>query len=685
MIKLENEHYIRFILLLIKGGTEVLRKTFTKGLKKQNVSLNEFLQTNKADICNSKQISKLQRDILYPPPPHYSDISKWDISLLSYIALNFLSNELSGTETLALKKIRDMRNDIHGHSNDAAIETRKFTCIWSELSLVITTLSYTMSDEERQGLIDLISTLSSDQLDIYKAIEELKLLERRDEFFECIQTSLENLQRSQSELASAVDSCHKDVIQMNETMCQGLLDIRKQLFDMSKSMENRGENTKIVNTMFGRVRVSADEQSIVNTAENVLLSASVESVRKSESSGTLSAVKEKVDTFVEDVEGLSVKVDSVDEGSIVFTFTCSSLGALIDLIDYFQSPLIERRLDGIAIALESVICHKVRLTASIPVEPLQEIVKKLQAADPQRTLKFSMTCTGVEGLQHAWEVFEEEAASNSINNLSKALTDAVGKPVRVETAIDMEQMKKAIQLTKAQLGGSRDIDSGENLAERFEEVHVGYGGVDDTKKHIEERIKDSPGKCFEGEDSTVVKETGADQRQGGISKRPKTEKKNIVLERESKRQKIEEDSETKPNDDERTGKDLEEGQQTMVFGLAKPEVMNEGKSQLNISTSSSVNLFSLDSEKRNDNIGEQTHGGNSEDVTNVQRKKMTKIEIEKMDVSTAEHTQAQYGDYGHDVDAAFHMQTRSQTKKALAERGTDSGNAKASAIQFVKI
>lgn len=63
-----------------------------------------------------------------------------------------------------------------------------------------------------------------------------------------------------------------------------------------------------------------------------------------------------------------------------------------------------------------------------------------------------MSCTGLEGLLHAWDVFEEGAASNSLNELSKTLSEVIGKTVRLETSIDVEQMKKAIQATKQYLG-----------------------------------------------------------------------------------------------------------------------------------------------------------------------------------------------------------------------------------------
>jgi hypothetical protein len=63
-----------------------------------------------------------------------------------------------------------------------------------------------------------------------------------------------------------------------------------------------------------------------------------------------------------------------------------------------------------------------------------------------------MSCSGINGLLHALEVFAEGKAANSLNELSKALSKAVGKPVKLHTSMDMDQIKNAVQSIHDQLG-----------------------------------------------------------------------------------------------------------------------------------------------------------------------------------------------------------------------------------------
>ncbi|XP_053396011.1 E3 ubiquitin-protein ligase rnf213-alpha-like [Mercenaria mercenaria] len=218
MFTLENEYYIRFILLLVKGGTEVLRKVVIKGLQKRNVKLETFLEENRSTICNSNLISKIQRDILYPPSPDSTDISKWDISLLSFIILEFLKSYFTAGDISSVVKLRDMQDMVSAHQADAAIDGREFTTIWSDLSVTITVLCHAMelNDNEKDFLMKLVSSIASADLDMNEAVKELKMLKDTGEFLKGIQTSLTNLEylesakQSQSALETSVSALNED-------------------------------------------------------------------------------------------------------------------------------------------------------------------------------------------------------------------------------------------------------------------------------------------------------------------------------------------------------------------------------------------------------------------------------------------------------------------------------------------
>lgn len=131
-----------------------------------------------------------------------------------------------------------------------------------------------------------------------------------------------------------------------------------------------------VTAMFGALRVSADEQFTISTAENLLLSASKCSVEKAAPPEYLQALKEKVDAFFEDLEKVGTKANSVERGSVLIEFTCP-LAAVIAVINYFCSELIEARMADIAHCLEIIIGKRIVLIAYIPQQEMDNTLRNL--------------------------------------------------------------------------------------------------------------------------------------------------------------------------------------------------------------------------------------------------------------------------------------------------------------------
>ena len=123
--------------------------------------------------------------------------------------------------------------------------------------------------------------------------------------------------------------------------------------------------------------MQADNQQDADRAENLLLSASIEHIGKSENTEVPKFVKEAVSTFLEEIEQLDVKVELIVRDPLTFTFVCSSLGSLKDLIEYFEDPLLQTGLDAVATALQRETGLLVKLSANISSNLLQAILGKL--------------------------------------------------------------------------------------------------------------------------------------------------------------------------------------------------------------------------------------------------------------------------------------------------------------------
>lgn len=127
----------------------------------------------------------------------------------------------------------------------------------------------------------------------------------------------------------------------------------------------------------GRLLLAADEQETVDYAEHVLLKASKDSIENCPTE-TNQQVREIVDKFIEDIEKLDIKVEKVSEGSILFDFKCSSLSALLDLIDYFNGSKFQARLQNIAEALENITGKQINVSGLLDVQSFQDVITKLR-------------------------------------------------------------------------------------------------------------------------------------------------------------------------------------------------------------------------------------------------------------------------------------------------------------------
>jgi glycyl-tRNA synthetase (class II) len=129
-------------------------------------------------------------EILYPEPSKTSDIREWDIQLLCFILIEYFKQELNTPEQLAVRKIREMRNDFYAHYAKACIDRNTYFSLWSELSLIMTTMAAKMPESEKEKNDNLIRKLCSSKLDMNSATEEIKKLNDSDEFIDKIKQCL---------------------------------------------------------------------------------------------------------------------------------------------------------------------------------------------------------------------------------------------------------------------------------------------------------------------------------------------------------------------------------------------------------------------------------------------------------------------------------------------------------------
>lgn len=177
MLSQENVNFIRYVLLLLKVGTELLGKIMQISLNKETKTIDQLLTApgTESKVCGYRYMTNGMKLMLYPPQAEKRNVAKWDIALLSFIILEFLKTNLNTLETAALEKIRGLMEEI-SHKPEPVIDGKTFTSMWTELLLVIKTLGYGLSVEDSQYYDDIIRSITNVELDLSDAIGEIKSL-----------------------------------------------------------------------------------------------------------------------------------------------------------------------------------------------------------------------------------------------------------------------------------------------------------------------------------------------------------------------------------------------------------------------------------------------------------------------------------------------------------------------------
>ena len=206
----EKANFQRLTRLLISGGTRLLREIFDKYCppsalrgKLSNPSINTELRRN---------LTRPERDILYPSPDVYGKSTDCDITLLFRL---LRKQEISGlipppdgwdkqpasgdhTLTADLVRIKYYRNSLYAHVKETMdIKDDKFQSIWSEMRDAFVRIAGNLSSvkkKEWQGAIDtfLTSPLTDEDK---RNVEELEKWYLQDmEIKKTIKEGFENLE-----------------------------------------------------------------------------------------------------------------------------------------------------------------------------------------------------------------------------------------------------------------------------------------------------------------------------------------------------------------------------------------------------------------------------------------------------------------------------------------------------------
>lgn len=126
-----NEHaaYSKILLVLMKCGTEVLRRLLNDQINLYRQTLDSFLASRKQKLLNTT-VGKMNSTDLFPLNSKPADIKSWDICLLVHVLKEACPN-LPQKAVQSLNSFRNIRNKV-AHSESASISFTEFTDCWEK-------------------------------------------------------------------------------------------------------------------------------------------------------------------------------------------------------------------------------------------------------------------------------------------------------------------------------------------------------------------------------------------------------------------------------------------------------------------------------------------------------------------------------------------------------------------------
>ncbi|XP_053390125.1 uncharacterized protein LOC128553042 isoform X2 [Mercenaria mercenaria] len=423
----ETVNFIKLFLLLMNGGTFLLRTLIYKLTSESGKSLDDLLLQNRDSLDDKLKKNRKQFDLLFPGSSQNADIEQWDISLLTFVLLNVFKGLFDSQEIAAIKVIRDHRNKILAHNAKSEITLKDFMSAWIQVSSALTNLSTTVTPEDQKELKQIESTIFKDPFQ-KELVGQLNEIGKTDILLKAV---IEN-----------VMPLIKDRISESEKKTQEEINkCIEQLTEIKKEQKKQGNQIALLVRMdfsTNSTRSRRQVQEHIKEASDNIIKGGFDFDSSNDE------VSSAVGILFKGMEKQGIKVVKAEKGSILFTLLCPTVKSLRDVTLYLESPQIQPRLSYIEKAVE--ICHScvAKITINVDLKSLQCATKKAGKGSVYLTLE----CNDEAGVRSAFKLFENGDSPNTLNKLSEALSREVGTKVELQTGIDIEKMKDTMEKLK---------------------------------------------------------------------------------------------------------------------------------------------------------------------------------------------------------------------------------------------
>ncbi|XP_053403076.1 uncharacterized protein LOC128558223 isoform X1 [Mercenaria mercenaria] len=176
MATLDDERYMRHILLLGEGGLLVLRGIVIREAANRSQTLEQLLGTNRACF---KNLVEEQKKSLFPSTSTVNaDVQTWDMSILMVVLKRlFLGTPgFSLADTTSIKTLKAQRNHIQGHPTSMSFSATEYDTNRRLLEPALLQLASGISADTVTEIKDIIRKTKSGNIDIKSSLTHIKEL-----------------------------------------------------------------------------------------------------------------------------------------------------------------------------------------------------------------------------------------------------------------------------------------------------------------------------------------------------------------------------------------------------------------------------------------------------------------------------------------------------------------------------
>lgn len=459
MITQGNEYYIRYVLLLFKGGAALLRAKTENALRTARLTFQQFLQLSKVKTETQKQLTKAQQEQLYPKSGKDASLADLDITVLSHlICLDCIGQDADDLKIA--KALREMRNEV-AHIEEPQMDFATYNGKWTDLVTLLSLGSSTLTEIEKTGIKSTIDSAAKDPLDIKEVLGQLKLLVDAQKCFENIKTVLQGIEHNiemltkttnivkekQGETLNEVKTVHQLMCNFETNQRESSIKIKQGIDDATKTQKETHKEVQACKSTIENVQVSQQQ-----TRGNVMeLSKTVLTGQQ-----TQNKTLDEVGKVFEFLQTQQVTMEEMKKELIFLRENYGNITEVLRVITKLEvEPESLKIVKLIVEAVEKIVSNRQNTENRTKVEDvLAEMLAIIEGPKVKvdsasvGSVVLAFRCLSFDAVLQVIDCFASSTFQERITNVAKAIEEVTGQFVRIRAFVDILSLQRIVAYYK---------------------------------------------------------------------------------------------------------------------------------------------------------------------------------------------------------------------------------------------